>query len=83
MYITVQLVFNISSKGAANGSATSAQQNTYPADGRHTDGYWYTANGYDPTYSRGRKVGTMNNKTADVYPNDKRHTDGFWYVKLI
>ena len=67
-------------KGSFIGDVYSTDTSTYPSDSISIN-YWYTANGYDSTYSQGVKVGTVNDKTETTYPNNARHTDSFWYVK--
>ena len=69
-------------KGSFIEDVYSTDTSAYPSDSISIN-YWYTANGYDSTYSQGTKVDTVNDKTETTYPNNARHTDGFWYVKLI
>ncbi len=52
---------------------------TYPANGRFSDGFWYVKTGTSTVKST---VISSNIIALDQsYPNDGIHTDGFWYVK--
>lgn len=77
---TIKTPYNV--KGSFIEDVYSTDTSAYPSDSISIN-YWYTANGYDSTYSQGIKVGTVNDKTETTYPNNARHTDIFWYVKLI
>lgn len=59
-----------------------AVNNSYPINGKHTDGRWYVRGSeqHVSTKSRGSYVGTLT-AAYSAYSNDAPNSDGYWYVR--
>ncbi|MBQ7232823.1 MAG: hypothetical protein IJX07_06360 [Bacillales bacterium] len=59
-----------------------AANNSYPINGRHTDGWWYVRGSeqHVSTKSRGSYVGILT-AAYSAYSNDAPNPDGYWYVR--
>lgn len=69
-------------KGDVFDYVTDASASTYPNDGMHTDGFWYTNLGREQTEQTGSFVGVVHSDNPDAYPANGKHTDGYWYVRI-
>ena len=64
---------------------SSLQSNTYPANGYHSDGFWYEQSAtinHPAWYTQGEWLVDLRSNNPNEYPADGRHSDGFWYRKL-
>lgn len=53
---------------------------TYPENGLHTDGYWYTKKSSSVVYSKGTFIDSIYTNSDASYLNNQRNSDGYWYV---
>ena len=59
---------------------TSTVVSTYPADGKHTDNYWYIKQSKEDHAKGNNLLGTVTSKIETAYP-ENGYLSGYWYIR--
>ena len=79
LYYINGIITLTTAQGSLNGSVTSTQSNTYPANGI-SGSYWYVSSGSEQI--KGSLVDIVTSDNENAYP-DNGISGNYWYVKIV